>query len=99
MEVGNRELNIKIAEFYNLIESIPDTPNSSLEVISFLRGFLRIQSTSTLPTIEVMTLLKKYKPNIFTILRKNTNKYEMLQFLIELSMDQIEADNNLKSFL
>jgi hypothetical protein len=99
MVEGNKELKIKIKQFYNLLESVPDIPSSSLEFISFLRTFLRVQSESSLPTIEVMTVLKKSKPIVFTTLRNSSNKYEMLQFLIELSMEENEADDNLKYLL
>jgi hypothetical protein len=99
MVEGNKELKIKIKEFYNLLESVQDTPGSSLEFIAFLRTFLRVQSESPLPTIEVMTLLKKHKPNIFTALRNNTNHYQMLQFLTELQMDETEAENNINTLL
>jgi hypothetical protein len=99
MVEGNKELKIKILEFFNLLESVPDEPSSSTNFISFLRGFLRVRSESPLPTIEVMTVLKNSKPIVYTTLRNASNKYEMLQFLMELSMEENEANNNLKSFL
>jgi hypothetical protein len=93
------ELKIKIAQFYKLLDSVPDKPSSSLEFISFLRTFLRVKSEASLPTIEVMTVLKKSKPVIFTTLRQKVNQYEMLQILLELSMEENEADHHLKSLL
>jgi hypothetical protein len=96
---GNKELKMKILEFFNMLDSVPDSPESFLKFTSFLRSFLRVKSESSLPTIEIMTVLKKSKPIVFNTLRKNVNQYEMLSFLIELSMEENVAMSNLKSFL
>ncbi|HSU78932.1 MAG TPA: hypothetical protein VLK78_00825 [Candidatus Angelobacter sp.] len=99
MREGNKALHVKIANFYRLLETLPDQASSAMEFTSFLRAFLRIHAESTLPTIEIMTVLKKSKPIVFSTLRKAANNYDMLQFLVELSMDENEAEENLELFL
>jgi hypothetical protein len=99
MAEGIKELQLKVSEFYKLLETIPDKPSSSSVFISFLRAFLRVRSEISLPTIEVMTVLKKSKPIVFMTMRKAAAKYDMLQFLIELSTEDQEADHKLKTII
>lgn len=58
----NQELKNKINEFYKLLKKAPDQSSSAIDFIYFLRSFLRIKSQTTLPTIEMMTVLKETKP-------------------------------------
>lgn len=99
MEAGREEVVKKIKEFYKLLEVLPDQPSSVFGFIAFLRSIIRVKSSVTIPTIEIMTILKVTKPIIFSTLRKKVNEYEFLRFLVDLSEDKSTAEGTLKSFL
>lgn len=93
------ELKKSIKLFYNLLEKYSDEPDSAYEFLVFLRNLLKIQSETPLPTIEIMTLIKQYKPLVFYELRKMSNTNLMLEILTELSMDVGAAEKKLKDLI
>lgn len=99
MQVENEELKIQIKKFYILLQKYPDIPESAYDFVSFFRYFLRLKSQEPLPTIEIMTVLKKNKPIVFFILRQMAKKNDTLGFLTGLSMEFEEAEQKLQKLL
>lgn len=95
MKIENTELKNSIQKFYNLLNNYPDDHDTTHEFVVFLKSFLRIQS-KYLPTIEVMTLIKKHKPVIFSELRRMARNNLMLEILTDLSTDVNTANKTLK---
>ncbi|MED1201934.1 hypothetical protein [Heyndrickxia acidicola] len=99
MGENNQELKNSIRKFNCLLEGQPDNSNSVVEFISFLRYFLRIKAKDPIPTIEVMTLIKEYKPIVFNILKQMSKKNDRLRFLTELSMGLTLAEERLNKII
>ncbi|MED1202320.1 hypothetical protein [Heyndrickxia acidicola] len=90
------ELKSWIRRFYDLLEKYPDRSKNAAEFLSFLRDFLKISIKDPLPIVEIMTIIKEYKPTVFFTLKKMANKNMMLQILTESSMESRVANNRLK---
>lgn len=99
MTEENEELKNSIERFYNLLNNYPDDSDTTHEFVVFLKSFLRIQSEQPLPTIEIMTLIKQYKPVVFSELRRMSSKNLMLEILTELSTDLETANENLENLI
>lgn len=97
--MAHKELKSNIEKLYSMLEKIPDKPNYSYDFVTYLKSFLRIRPNETLPTIEVITLIKHYKPVVFTKLRRMSSNNLMLEILTELSMDIETAEKNLKEII
>ena len=92
------ELKAKIEKFFVLLKNYPDSVDSTLVFVRFLRSFLQGNNQQeVLPVIEVMTLLKEHKPNVFHSMRKLSEKDNLLAFLTGLSMNLQEAEDRLQS--
>lgn len=92
------ELKTNVEKFFVLLKNYPDSMDSTLVFVRFLRSFLRADAQKeVLPTIEVMTLLKEHKPNVFQSMKKLSEKDPMLAFLTGLSMNLQEAEDRLQS--
>lgn len=99
MAEDNMELKNSIEKLYTMIKEYPDEPKSSYDFVVFLKKFLKLKTKQTLPTIEVMTLIKHHKPIIFSSLRKMSKNNMLLQILTELSMDINTANKNLEKIM
>jgi hypothetical protein len=95
----NGELKSWIRRFYDLLEEYPDRSKNAAEFLSFLRDFLKIRVKDPLPIVEIMTIIKEYKPTVFFTLKKMANKNIMLQILTESSMESRVANNRLRMFV
>lgn len=93
------EIKNNIEQLYKMLEQYPDTPDMAHEFVKFLRAFLRIKSNHTLPTIEIMTLIKHHKPIIFRQLKRFSRNNMMLQILTDLSMDIETARKNIEDIM
>ncbi|MBM7647487.1 hypothetical protein JOC78_000408 [Bacillus ectoiniformans] len=93
-----QELKKSIQQFQQLLKKYPDQAESAYDFVIYLRSFLKIQSKAPLPTTEIMTILKKHKPNIFYALRKMSEKNLMLNILTQLSMEEEAAEERLRSY-
>ena len=99
MTEENQELKKSIQRFYDLLKKHPDNPEVAYDFVVYLRSFLKVQSKIPLPTIEIMTLLKKYRPNVFYALRKMAKNNLMLNILTELPMESKAAEEKLEKLL
>ncbi|MGG3451889.1 hypothetical protein [Domibacillus aminovorans] len=98
MRGETNELKMNVEKFFLLLQNYPDDFDSTSVFVRFLRSFLRINvQERVLPTIEVITLIKEQKPNIFRSIRKLSEEDNMLAFLTGLSMDSQEAESRLQS--
>lgn len=94
MRGEKNELKVNIEKFFLLLQNYPDDFDSALVFSSFLRSLLRGNAQIT---IEIMTLIKEHKPNVFRSMNRLSEKDNMLAGLIDLSMDSQEAENRLQS--
>ncbi|OIJ16198.1 hypothetical protein BKP35_04260 [Anaerobacillus arseniciselenatis] len=91
------ELKKAIIDFEELIETTPDEKSSLAGYNNFLRGFLRIRDAKySLPSAEVMTIIKSKKPTIFYFLKKLAAQNPTLQILTELEIDYNKAVERLE---
>ena len=94
-----KEIKSKVQQFYIMLNNYTDHPDSTAIFLGFIRNFLRIKTKMPLPTIELMTLLKKHKPSVFMTLRKMAKTNILLSFLTDLSMEIEEAEQRLKEIM
>ncbi|MBY6037457.1 hypothetical protein KUV80_12355 [Fictibacillus nanhaiensis] len=95
----NKELIESLLKFYDLLDTHPDVVESIPVFTNYIRTFLRIKPLGrTLPTIEIMTLLKKRKPNMFYLLKKYS-KDDVMTMLMHLNMDYDQAELKIERIL
>jgi hypothetical protein len=95
----NKELIDSLIKFQEMLDSQPDNAESIPVFTTYIRSFLRIKPMGrTLPTIEIMTLLKKRKPNLFYMLKKYSND-DILTMLTYLDMDYDQAQMKIERIL
>lgn len=92
----NKELRNNIQQFYDLLKRCPDNTEAAYDFVAYLRSLLKIQSKAPLPASEIMTLLKKYKPNVFYTLRRMAKKNLMLNILTDVPTDMESAEERLR---
>ncbi len=83
----NKELIDSLLKLQELLDTVPDTVEAIPAFTQYIRSFLRIKPTGrTLPTIEIMTMIKRRKPNLYQLLKRHSND-DMLSMLTNLDMD------------
>ncbi|WP_138419467.1 hypothetical protein [Aquibacillus sediminis] len=95
----NREPELKAAlnNFEKLLKEYPDHLGDIMSYKHFLRSFLRVRTKSlSLPTSEVITVMKHERPNTFYLLRTHTNNDPAFQFVTGVDMDYERALKNLE---
>lgn len=98
MRGETNELKMNVEKLFLLLQNYPDDFESTLVFVRFLRSFLRTNvEGKVLPTMEVMTLIKEQKPNVFRSMRRLSENDNMLAFLTGLSMDLQKAEFRLQS--
>ncbi|OAH57977.1 MULTISPECIES: hypothetical protein [Bacillaceae] len=98
MRGEKNELKMNVEKFFLLLQNYPDDFDSTSVFVRFLRSFLRVNARGKmLPTIEIMTLIKEQKPNVFRSMSKLSEEDNMLAFLTSLSMDFQQAESRLQS--
>jgi hypothetical protein len=91
------ELSKVLEEFDSLLEKKEDSPKSLPAFNQFLRYFLRTKTTNrSLPSIEVMTVLKHRKPVVFTVMKKESQGNAAMNMLTRLEMNIDEAIQRLE---
>jgi len=83
--------------FEELLEEQPDDPKSVHAFTQFLRYFLRLKTDMNLPSVEIMTLIKHYKPTVHMIMRRQAQNNTVLTMLTNVEMDLEEAKNRLNN--
>jgi hypothetical protein len=91
----NRELKSKIRRFYSILEKYPDCSSNAVEFLNFLRSFLKLRVKDPLPILEIMTIIKAYKPIVFFNLKQMSNQNMLLKILTENSMELKAAKERL----
>ncbi|MDQ0298909.1 hypothetical protein J2S78_001329 [Salibacterium salarium] len=96
----NRELEQAIAKFQTMLDTYPDTKQSVHEFRNFLRYFLRLKSSDQpLPTVEMISILKVQKPNVFHFLKQQGKTDMVLGMLTETSVSAKIAEERLEKYL
>ncbi|WCK55412.1 hypothetical protein PP175_05530 [Aneurinibacillus sp. Ricciae_BoGa-3] len=94
MREKDEKLISALEEFLFLLKKYPDDVRNVSEFRNYLRTFLRLNSgNDTLPTIEVVTVIKYEKPLIFKVMQES--KENWLHFLTHAVMDIDEARSRL----
>ncbi|WP_050183789.1 hypothetical protein [Domibacillus robiginosus] len=97
MQKKSHSVKVHVEKFFVLLKNYPDSTDSTLVFVRFLRSFLRGSSQpEILPAIEIMTLLKEQKPAVFYSMRKLAERDELLAFLTGLSMNPEKAERKLQ---
>jgi hypothetical protein len=91
----NKELKSCLKVFFELLEECPDQSKYADEFLRFLRSFMKINVKGPLPIIEIMTIIKAYKPTVFFNLKKMANQNMLLRILTEESMELKKAKKRL----
>lgn len=95
----NKELIDSLLKLQKLLDTEPDTVDAIPVFTNYIRSFLRIKPTGrTLPTIEIMTLIKKRKPTLFYLLKRYSND-DMMTMLTYLNMDYEQAQIRIERIL
>ncbi|MBH0175355.1 hypothetical protein IHV09_17425 [Fictibacillus sp. 23RED33] len=95
----NKELIDSLLKLQELLDTVPDTVEAIPAFTQYIRSFLRIKPTGrTLPTIEIMTMIKKRKPNLYQLLKRHSND-DMLSMLTNLGMDYELAKTKIERIL
>jgi hypothetical protein len=95
----NKELVDSLLKFLELLDEQPDDLQSVPVFTAHIRTFLRIKPLGrTLPTIEIMTLLKKRKPNLFFLLKRHSGD-DLMVMLTNLKMDYHQAQVKIERIL
>jgi hypothetical protein len=85
-----------LKEFEVLLKKQPDVPDSLPVFNQFIKYFLRTKTGGEpLPSVEVMTIIRNEKPNVFYLLRKQSKTNVVMNMLTNVEMDLEEAKNSL----
>jgi hypothetical protein len=91
-----KTLSDALLEFDYLLKKHPDVPESLSVFTQFVRYFLRTKTSGEeLPSVEVMTVLKNEKPNVFYLMKKQSKNNVVMSMLTNIEMDMEEAENRL----
>lgn len=83
-------------EFEALLKKHRDVPESLPVFTQFIRYFLRTKTADEpLPSVELMTILKYEKPNVFYLIRKQSKHNMVMNLLTNVEMDLEEAESRL----
>jgi len=97
MQYHETELKNAITKLDRLLKKYPDAPLEIIVFKQYLKGFLRIKTNSiTLPTSEVMAIIKHEKPETYYYLKKNSKNEPLFHFLTNINMDYERARQNLQ---
>jgi hypothetical protein len=98
MDSKIKTLSDALLEFDYLLKKHPDVPQSLSVFSQFLRYFLRTKTSGIeLPSVEVMTVLKNEKPNVYYLMKKQSKNNVVMNMLTNIEMDIKEAENRLSS--
>lgn len=88
-----------IENFFELLKEYSDTPENAEIFINYIRLFLRTKSGTPLPTVEMMSLIKKKKPEIFAVIRQRGKSDLLLEFVTGIHMDTENAEDRMRQYL
>jgi hypothetical protein len=93
-----RDLKATLDKFEQMMRTLPDNTSSLPEFINYLRGFLRVRDPKfSLPSAEIMTIIKKEKPTIFHLLKIQATNNPSLLLLTELEINYDKAIERLEA--
>jgi hypothetical protein len=95
-----QQIRACINKFYRLLNQYPDDPKSTFIYTNFLRQFLRLKpKEATLPTIEIISLLKHEKPIVFYLIKQQGKYDDTLELLTNIYIDPEKAKKNLHQIM
>ncbi|WP_182101728.1 hypothetical protein [Niallia taxi] len=90
----NKNLLELLDELDFLLNEYDDNPNNAIYFSRYLRLFLAsAPKNGTLPTVEVMTMIKYLKPNIYRYMKKHSSTNPVIDLLggLELDLEQTKT--------
>ncbi len=89
-----------VRELHELLEKTPDRDDSSSiqKLIRYLQTILRIKQVIP-PMVEIMTLIKQSKPNLYHGTRRTILQSSNLYMLFQVEMDPQLATKRLEDFI
>ncbi|CAM5787757.1 MULTISPECIES: hypothetical protein [Brevibacillus] len=100
MEGPHEVKHIIIREFYSMIEHLPDNDQTATiqKLVRYLQGLLRIKQVIP-PVVEIMTLIKKAKPTLYSATRRTVAATSNLHMLFQVDMDPVLAEQRMRDFI
>ncbi|QOY37639.1 tetratricopeptide repeat protein [Anaerobacillus isosaccharinicus] len=100
MSYKEQELSEALKHFRDLLTKYPDSNDNFFHFQSFIRKFLRVKTDKvTLPTSEIMAVIKYERPTIFRTIKGVANKDNTLYFLTHIDMDYDRAQERLNDLI
>lgn len=86
-----------IKEFERLLQKTPDVKESLPIFSTFIRHFIRTKDRNhSLPTIEIMTILRHEKPTVFYLMKLQSERDPLMQMITNVPIDLEKARQRLE---
>ena len=96
MKRNEHGLQEVLKRFESLLKQYPDKLESLHFFKTFIKGVLRVKSTTTnMPIAEFMSIIKHERPLVFKLLKQQSSNDSYLKFLTEINMNNKAANNNI----
>ncbi len=90
------ELKDALVKFENLLNEYSDNANNVIPYKSFIKYFLKVKTKNiTLPTSEILAVIKHERPLIYYQLKRNSASDNTLYFLTHIDMNYESAQKKL----
>ncbi|UOE96097.1 hypothetical protein [Alkalihalobacillus sp. LMS39] len=90
------ELVQALKKLEKMLKETPDNKEAVMLYKTFLKSFLRTKTNSIpLPSVEVMSVIKRKKPTIFSLLRKEASYSDVLYYLTSIEVNYQDAERKL----
>lgn len=91
-------LHQAVRDFFNILNRYDDQPQHLSVYRNFIRQFIRLKPQgNTLPVVEIMSILKAERPNLFYLLKKDQT--ETFQILTRIEFDAQVARERIQRIL
>ncbi|MBU8908698.1 hypothetical protein [Desertibacillus haloalkaliphilus] len=98
MNQSDLELKHALDKFETLINDLPDNRTSVPKFKNFVVYFLRIKPKKvTLPTAELMAVLKHEKPTVFYYMRSDSSQHMIFNLVTHIDMKYETAVERLEN--
>ncbi|MGO4890271.1 hypothetical protein ACJ2A9_21190 [Anaerobacillus sp. MEB173] len=100
MKLQEPELKCALIQFESLMRELPDRRESLPQFKKFILFFLRIKTRSVpLPTSEIMSILKREKPTLFSIMRRELSNNLIFNIITHIDAEYWGAKKRLNELL
>ncbi|MBU9722726.1 MULTISPECIES: hypothetical protein [Bacillaceae] len=100
MTQHDQSLLTTINKFMSMLNTLEDSKKSYGEFRNLLRLLIRLQNNKhTIPVVEVVSLIKAKKPNIFYLLRREAEIDTNLSIIISTTIAEEQAEQRVNSLI